>query len=180
MTNLRPMLAVSAPTLPTGADWTYDLKWDRYRALAVKDGGRVRLLSPNQKDLTRDYPAVAMAIGQLAPSRVVLDGELVAIDSEGRPSASVVAGSRVLLSEPLPGTVREIERTVREHGLEGVVAKRRGSVYRPGQRSGDWVKVKLSPRQEFVIGGYKPASGALDSVLVGYYDVASCTFSRPA
>ena len=52
----------------------------------------------------------------------------------------------MLLSEPLPGTVGEIERIVREHGLEGIVAKRRGSIYRPGQRSDDWVKVKLSPR----------------------------------
>jgi bifunctional non-homologous end joining protein LigD len=52
------MLAVSAPTLPSGADWTYEVKWDGYRALAIKDGGRVRLLSRNQKDLTRDYPAI--------------------------------------------------------------------------------------------------------------------------
>jgi ATP-dependent DNA ligase len=44
----------------------------------------------------------------------------------------VVAGSRLLLSEPLPGTVREIEGTARDHGLEGVDAKRRGSMYRPG------------------------------------------------
>ena len=46
----------------------------------------MRLLSPNQKDLTRDYPAIAMAIGQLAASRVVLDGETVAIDTQGWPS----------------------------------------------------------------------------------------------
>jgi hypothetical protein len=63
------MLAVSAPTLPTGPDWTYEVKWDGYRALAIKDGGRVRLLSRNQKDLTRDYPAIAVAIGQLSASR---------------------------------------------------------------------------------------------------------------
>jgi bifunctional non-homologous end joining protein LigD len=80
------MLAVSAPTLPTGADWTYEVKWDGYRALAIKDGSRVRLLSRNQKDLTRDYPAIAVAIGQLAPARVVLDGELEASDSQGQPS----------------------------------------------------------------------------------------------
>jgi bifunctional non-homologous end joining protein LigD len=218
MTDFRPMLAVSASTLPTGADWTYEVKWDGYRALAIKDGGRVRLLSRNQKDLTRDYPAIAVAIGQLSASQVVLDGELVAIDAEGRPSfqalqhrattdlalvyyafdlleldgkpwtrqplevrrqqlASVVVGSRVLLSEPLPGTVPEIERTVRQHGLEGIIAKRRGSIYRPGQRSDDWVKVKLSPRQEFVIGGYKPAGDTFDSVLVGYYDAGKLFFA---
>jgi ATP-dependent DNA ligase len=53
MTDFRPMLAVSASTLPTGPAWTYEVKWDGYRALAIKDGGRVRLLSRNQKDLTR-------------------------------------------------------------------------------------------------------------------------------
>jgi bifunctional non-homologous end joining protein LigD len=63
MTDLRPILAVSAPTLPTGADWTYEVKWDGYRGRAIKDGGRVRLLSRNQKDLTRDYPAIAVAVG---------------------------------------------------------------------------------------------------------------------
>jgi bifunctional non-homologous end joining protein LigD len=82
---------------------------------------------------------------------------------------SIATGSSVLLSEPLPGTVKQIERAVRRVGLEGVVAKRLGSIYRPGQRSDDWVKVKFSPRQEFVIGGYKPADPTFESLLVGYY-----------
>jgi bifunctional non-homologous end joining protein LigD len=56
------------------------VKWYGYSALAITDGRRVRLLSRNQKDLTQDYPAIAVAIRQLAPSQVVLDGELVAFD----------------------------------------------------------------------------------------------------
>ena len=63
-----------------------------------------------------------------------------------------------------------IERAVRRLNLEGVVAKRRESTYEPGRRSGAWVKVKFSARQEFVIGGYKPGGGPFDSLLVGYYD----------
>jgi len=55
-------------------------------------------------------------------------------------------------------------------GLEGVVARRRDSPYRPGQRSDAWVKVKFSPRQEFVIGGYKPDMTNFESILVGYYE----------
>jgi ATP-dependent DNA ligase len=76
----------------------------------------------------------------------------------------------ILLSVPLPGTPDEIERVVRAAGLEGVVAKRLDSVYEPDIRSRNWVKVKFSKRQEFVIDGYKPAGTGFDSVLVGYYD----------
>jgi bifunctional non-homologous end joining protein LigD len=63
---------------------------------------------------------------------------------------------------------------VRERGLEGVVAKRLGSVYRPGRRSPDWVKVQNRRRQELVIGGWMPGEGArrrqVGSLLVGYWD----------
>ena len=55
-------------------------------------------------------------------------------------------------------------------GLEGVVAKRRNSTYRPGDRSGDWVKLRANRGQELVIGGYVPSSNTFDSILVGYYE----------
>jgi bifunctional non-homologous end joining protein LigD len=63
---------------------------------------------------------------------------------------------------------------VRARGLEGVVAKRLGSVYRPGRRSPDWVKVQNRRRQELVIGGYMRGEGGrtdrVGSLLVGYWD----------
>ena len=80
------MLASPATTLPEGLLWTYEVKWDGYRALAIKQGPRVQILSRNQKDLTRDYPDVVAAIRTLRVADAVLDGEIVAIDSEGRPS----------------------------------------------------------------------------------------------
>src|ERR671928_151118 len=46
-----------------------------------------------------------------------------------------------------------------EHGLEGIVAKRRASTYRPGQRSPDWRKVKHQRMQEVVIAGWRPGKG---------------------
>src|SRR5919106_2205579 len=62
----------------------------------------------------------------------------------------------------------------RERHLEGVVAKRLDSPYRPGRRSGEWIKVRNWRRQEFVIGGFMPGeggrSGRVGSLLVGYYD----------
>lgn len=217
-TLLRPMLATAADTLPEGPAWTYEVKWDGYRALAVKDRSSVRLISRNQKDLTRDYPAVVAAVASLRVPRAVLDGEIVALEADGRPSfqslqhratdglalvfyafdvlevgaesllreplaarrrrlALVTVGSDVLLSEPLPGAPHQIERAVRRLGLEGVVAKRRDSPYRPGERSDAWVKVKFSPRQEFVIGGYKPDGRSVESILVGYYDSKALHFA---
>jgi len=72
-------------------------------------------------------------------------------------------------SETFDAPAAELLATVRQHGLEGIVAKRRNSSYRPGDRSGDWVKLRANRGQEFVIGGYVPSSNTFDSILVGYY-----------
>jgi bifunctional non-homologous end joining protein LigD len=68
----------------------------------------------------------------------------------------------------------ELLAATAEQGMEGVIAKRLDSPYRPGQRSGEWVKIKNVHRQEFVIGGWLPGkegrSGQLGALLVGYYD----------
>jgi bifunctional non-homologous end joining protein LigD len=55
----------------------------------------------------------------------------------------------------------------REYTLEGVVAKRRTSAYRPGTRSPDWIKVKVERTGDFVVGGYRPGARALGALLVG-------------
>jgi bifunctional non-homologous end joining protein LigD len=80
------MLATSAPELPRGPEWTYEVKWDGYRTLARKEGARVTLLSRNLKNATASYPAVARAVSQLRTNAVLLDGELVAVDEHGHPS----------------------------------------------------------------------------------------------
>ncbi|MGY3515017.1 non-homologous end-joining DNA ligase [Micromonospora sp. PTRAS2] len=54
-----------------------------------------------------------------------------------------------------------------EHGLEGVMAKRTGSAYRPGVRSPDWVKVKLEVTGDFVVGGWRPGARKIGGLLVG-------------
>jgi bifunctional non-homologous end joining protein LigD len=60
------------------------------------------------------------------------------------------------------------------------MAKRRDSPYVPGQRSDAWVKVKFSPRQEFVIGGFKPNAANFESVLVGYDNKRTLYFAGKA
>jgi bifunctional non-homologous end joining protein LigD len=80
------MMAVSAAALPAGDEWSYEVKWDGYRAQAVKDAGVVSLASRNLKNITRQFPGVAQAVSRLRATSVVLDGEVVALDADGRPS----------------------------------------------------------------------------------------------
>ena len=58
---------------------------------------------------------------------------------------------------------------VREHGLEGVIAKRANSSYEPGKRTGLWSKHRINLGQEFVVGGYTPGGHGFDALVVGYY-----------
>lgn len=75
-----------------------------------------------------------------------------------------------------PAEGRAVLEAARGVGLEGIMAKRADSRYRPGQRSPDWIKIKFAGRQEFVIAGWLPGSGALSgmlgALLVGYFDEA--------
>ncbi len=85
---LRPMLAVPGELPASGEDgaWAYEMKWDGVRALAHVVGGRVRLTSRNDLDVTLGYPEVAAAPPGLRGVDAVLDGELVTLDELGRPS----------------------------------------------------------------------------------------------
>jgi bifunctional non-homologous end joining protein LigD len=77
----------------------------------------------------------------------------------------------IRLSGELLGTKEELLRVAQEFGLEGLVAKRKDSVYESGRRSGAWVKYKITKSQEFLIGGYTLPEGSrkyFGSLLVGY------------
>jgi ATP-dependent DNA ligase len=76
---LLPQLARSAKTLPTGDSWSYEPKWDGFRAIAFVDGADVYLQSRNGKPLTRYFPELEFPDG-----RYVLDGEIVLFDAQGR------------------------------------------------------------------------------------------------
>jgi ATP-dependent DNA ligase len=72
------------------------------------------------------------------------------------------------------GGSADLLKAAQAQQLEGIVAKRVDSRYLPGKRSPLWRKVKVRPRQEFVVGGWHPGEGGragqLDSLLVGHYD----------
>ena len=221
-----PMLAVpGAPGLVGGDEWALEWKWDGIRVLARVDDGAVRLASRKGIDQTATYPDLA-GLARVLRGDAVVDGEIVALDEQGRPDfgllqrrmnlskpreiAEAAAAVPVALhlfdvlevagmptiDEPYEQRRARLERLFRARdgipvdvpalvegdpaaaldearrlGLEGLVAKRRRSAYRPGVRSDDWVKLKLSRTQEVVIGGYRKGAGAREgrirSLLVG-------------
>ena len=80
------MAAALVDKLPAGDEWLYEAKFDGYRAIVVKEGKTVKILSRKGNDLTSDYPQVHAAVLRLNASRVIIDGEIVAFDEQGRPS----------------------------------------------------------------------------------------------
>jgi bifunctional non-homologous end joining protein LigD len=100
--KLSPMLAELGEGAFTDPAWLFEPKLDGYRALAFVDGGRVELRSRRGLDLTRAFPSIVAELGRQAVQRIVLDGEIVALDPTGRPSFNALQ-NRVQLK-----TAREI------------------------------------------------------------------------
>ena len=214
------MKATVVEALPDGDDWIYEVKWDGYRALAIKHGDSVRLLSLKNRSLSADFPDVVRAVGTISAHTATLDGEVVAVNAEGKPSFQMlqnrgtigrdwhivyyafdllnldgadltkrplserkaklhelVDGSEVRYSAELTGDPAAIVESIKQAGLEGVIAKRLTSKYEARTRSTDWLKLKLGHAQEFVIGGYNPDGETFQSLLVGYYEGAKLIFA---
>lgn len=224
---IKPMLATPGE-LPTGPEqdrWAFEMKWDGVRAVVYVDRGSLRVMTRNDRNVVATYPELRALAGALGSRRVVLDGEIVALDGEGRPSFGelqarmhVQRPDRSLLArvpvsylvfdvlhvegESLLKTAYDERRAVldalgldgprwatppafqgdgdaamaasRAQGLEGVLAKRRDSVYEPGRRSRSWVKIKHVRAQEVIVCGWQPGSGrragGIGSLLLGVHD----------
>jgi DNA ligase D-like protein (predicted ligase) len=72
-------------------------------------------------------------------------------------------------SAQLHASLADLIHSVKVQGLEGLVAKRRDSLYEPGLRSGAWQKMRINQGQEFVIGGFTPSDRNFDALVIGYY-----------
>src|SRR5690349_3772591 len=83
---VTPMAAQVVDRLPDGPEWWYELKLDGYRALIIKDGSKVQIRSRNDKDLARMYPSIATAAAKVRAEQAIIDGEIIALDENGRPS----------------------------------------------------------------------------------------------
>ncbi len=225
--HLRPMLATAAALPRSDDEWAYEVKWDGVRAISYWRGGEMRIESRNLNDVSSRYPELRELGSELGAREVVLDGEIVAFDEQGKPSFEQLQGRmhqtsesvirrlaqerpvtyeifdllyldgrstmalpyaerRALLDElDLEGPAwqtpayrvgggRDFLAVAAKHGLEGVLAKRLDSRYRPGERGRDWLKVKNVNRQELVIGGWLPGrgrrTGQLGALLMGYHE----------
>ncbi|WP_370150392.1 non-homologous end-joining DNA ligase [Streptacidiphilus sp. EB129] len=227
---LEPMLA-SLGTLPLPGDLddrACEVKWDGQRVLAYLDGaGGLRLRSRTGNDITARYPELGVLVDLLPGQDLILDGEIVALDEQGRPSFGRLQERMTLRGtgeiratmQGVPATLmlfdllwlRGVQITglpyaercallgelgIRDHhvhvppgwpggaaaealawtsamGMEGVVLKRLDAPYRPGARSGDWVKIKHIRSLDVVIGGWVPGGPRgtmVKSLLLGVPD----------
>jgi bifunctional non-homologous end joining protein LigD len=85
-------------------------------------------------------------------------------------SVVVIRDKRIRISDYFEAAPKDLLAAVREQRLEGIIGKRKDSVYQPGKRSGAWIKYRVNRGQEFVIGGYFPGPHGFDSLIVGYYE----------
>ena len=207
---VEPMECLSVSKLPEGSQWSWEIKLDGYRAVAVKSGDKVTLFSRNRKSLNRQFPYIVEALADL-PARTVLDGELVAIDESGRPDFNLlqnfrsaasriqyhlfdlvclkgrdltrlplverrallnsipIRDKRIKIVDYVEASSTDLLAAARQQRLEGIIGKRKDSLYESGKRTGAWIKHRLNSGQELVIGGYLPGTHGLDAIIVGFY-----------
>ncbi|MEX0799789.1 MAG: non-homologous end-joining DNA ligase [Dehalococcoidia bacterium] len=225
--SVEPMLATLTDHPFSDAGWLFEPKLDGVRTIALIHDGKTKLLSRRGLDTSAAYPLLAEELSTQPAGALVLDGEIVALDEQGRPSFELLQG-RIgltrpedvrraeaeapvlfygfdilhldgydLVSVPLEGRRALLERVLLpterirlleafeedgvtayraavELGLEGVVAKRRSSVYEPGRRARSWLKVKATLSDEFVVGGYTQGQGGraktFGALVLGSYE----------
>jgi bifunctional non-homologous end joining protein LigD len=83
---VEPMKCLPVKEIPQGKSWLYELKFDGYRALSVLRDGEVVLLSRNKKAFNERFPEIVGAVSRLPVKDAILDGEIVALDEQNRPS----------------------------------------------------------------------------------------------
>jgi len=89
-TAVHPMLATSVEKPFDDPEWLFEIKWDGYRAVSFLQDDKVRLVSRNQNDLTGEFPELHELSKLIKAKNAVLDGEVVALDEQGRASFSLM------------------------------------------------------------------------------------------
>jgi ATP-dependent DNA ligase len=197
---VEPMAATLTQDRFTGDEWSFEHKLDGIRLIAFKRGGDVQLFSRNH--VPQRVPPVAAAIARLPAEQLILDGELEWDASEYHVFDILWRDDRDLRALPLDARRAELAalplapplrrvtplaaddseppwERARLEGWEGVIAKRRDSVYE-SRRSRNWLKMKIEASQELVVGGFTDPEGkrvGLGALLVGYYEGADFVFA---
>ena len=222
---IHPMLATATDKPFDDPHWLFEIKWDGYRAVAFIEEGELRLVSRTQNDLTKQFRELADLPKSIKAKQAILDGEIVALDDQGRPSfslmqqrtgfrpgkhrlpgkggvpiiyyvfdllyldgadlrrvpleqrkqtlQSIIANSDLIhFSDHYPEKGLSLFDAAQQRGLEGIVAKKRNSLYEE-KRTRDWLKIKITATQDCVIGGYTDPEGSRDyfgALVLGLYD----------
>jgi ATP-dependent DNA ligase len=155
--DLAPMEAKLVETVPDGAGWRYEPKWDGFRCLAFRSGDQVELRSKSGKPLGRYFPDMVEALGRLPVSRFVLDGELT-IPMDGELSFEALqmrlhpAASRVnKLAAANPATFVVFDCLLDDKGgslLDAPLSQRRAALEAFIARAGESARLRLSPGTE--------------------------------
>ena len=88
--KITPMLAISVDKPFDNSEWLYEIKWDGYRSIAFLENGKARLMSRNHNELTGRYPELQVLPDFVKARNAILDGEVVALDQQGRASFSLM------------------------------------------------------------------------------------------
>jgi len=196
---LAPMAATLTQERFSGPEWVFERKYDGIRLLAYKQGDDVQLFSRNH--LPQDLPAIQHAIERLPHDELILDGEITwggdpvayhvfdIMWLDGRNVTTLPLEERrgLLAKLPFEKPLQRVtliddaspwERAERE-GWEGVIAKRRGSIYEH-RRSKEWLKMKCELSQNFLVGGFTDPQGkrvGLGALLVGHHKDGDFVFA---
>lgn len=199
-----PMLTTLGNEMVKGEDWLFEPKLDGYRIVGITDGyHNCKLFTRNQLDYTTKYKNIADILKTLDRA-CVLDGEIVKLNDEGKPSFNALQlfgknpvgkvhyyvfdllqlDEHSLVEMPLVDRKKILEALVksidspyiiftpyefgngdklleeaRKSNSEGIMAKKAESIYHPGYRTKEWIKLKVNQEDEFIIGGYTEPRG---------------------
>jgi bifunctional non-homologous end joining protein LigD len=200
---IKPMMAQLHDKPFDDPNWIFEIKWDGYRAVAEVTSKAIKLYSRNGLSFATMYPKIVTALQKIKED-VILDGEIVVIDSNNRPSFQKLqqygeypnlpiiyyvfdclfykgkdvtqlpllerkkivkkvlprATSVIRYSDHVSATGKDFFEKVVEMDIEGMMAKRADSLYYPGKRTSDWLKVKHQNTQEAIIAGYTQPRGS--------------------
>lgn len=204
-----PQLATLADKVPAGSGWLFEMKYDGYRCQAAIAGNKVRLYSRGGFDWTRQFGYVAPALAGISNGTMLIDGEICALDPEGRSNFTLLKASLdgkrpivffafdlleqggepvwklpqierkerlaaalahlpemspVLYSPHVEDRGDQVFKAMCDGGFEGLIAKRTSAIYHFGDRSPDWIKVKCTKRQQFIVIGWRPPDYGPDDV----------------
>jgi bifunctional non-homologous end joining protein LigD len=128
--QVRPMLATPGP-MPAGPGWGYELKWDGVRGIVYLDRGQLRLMSRNDRDVVASYPEVRELADVFPHSRLILDGEIVALGRDGAPSFPLLQ-QRMHVANPSSALLARVP--IRLYLFDVVYQTNRSLLQQPYQR----------------------------------------------